>query len=91
MPQTPTFDEWKEACIKKSEELGLTVGDMWEEGDPYDLFNEAERYFKDGADPVIFLEEIFEEDLARRAGDDEESLNSLREGAELAEEFDDED
>ncbi len=46
-----TFEDWKAACVAASEKLGLEVGDMWEEFDPYDLFDTAEDAFKNKISP----------------------------------------
>jgi len=77
-----SFAEWKAACVTASENLGLAVGDMWAEDDPYDLAAEAKEAFDADRDPASFVEEIFEEDLARQAGEDDEFNQSLMEGDE---------
>lgn len=75
-----SFNDWKSECVTASEELGLAVGDMWAEDDPYELAVVATAAFSAGQTPTSFVEETFAEDLARQAGDDDEFNQSLMEG-----------
>ncbi len=62
---------WQAECVKVSERLGLAVGDMWEEGDNYEMFEMADEAFADGVEPETFIREVFEEDLAKQAYDED--------------------
>jgi hypothetical protein len=70
-------DIWKAACVLAVDALELSVGDLWDEGDPYDLIPSARAAFAEGQSPQGFIEETFAEDLARAEHDEhlyEESL-----------------
>ena len=74
-----TFAEWKAAAQLHAEQLGLPP-DLWTEADDYDLAEIAAEAFANRQDPKAFVEEAFEEDLARMENDDEEYARSLEEG-----------
>lgn len=74
-----TLDEWKAKCVTVSDDLGLAVGDMWDKDDPYELDALAQEAFEADRTPKSFVAEIFEEDLARQAGEEDEFNQSMDE------------
>lgn len=77
-PQPKTsFADWQANCVRVSEDLGLAVSDMWDEGDPYELQEVAREAYEGGQGELSFIEEIFDEDLARQEGDDADYEASL--------------
>jgi len=81
-----TFAEWKTACIQEVRDHGLSFDDLWDDDDPYELFEVAEPMFKNGVSPAEFIEEVFEEDLAHLAGVEQEQEDSLEGEFEFEEE-----
>ena len=71
-----TFAEWKAAAQLHAEQLGLPP-DLWTEADDYDLAEIAAEAFARGDDPKAFVEEAFEEDLARMEGDAADFADSM--------------
>lgn len=71
-----TFDDWKEQCERVVEELELGFDDLWEEDDPYDLLESAEAKWETTT-PHDFIHEMFDEDIAKRAHDEELFRESL--------------
>lgn len=65
-----SFSKWQARCVEVSEDLGLAVGDMWDEADPYELHKLAREAYENGRTEISFIEEVFDEDLARMEGDD---------------------
>jgi hypothetical protein len=63
-----TYAEWQAQAKKHAEEL-LSLGDIWDDADPYDLFEAARAAFDDELTPEEFVEEVFADDLATRAHD----------------------
>lgn len=73
------FAEWKAAAQAHANDLDLPP-DLWTDADDYDLADAADEAFARGDDPKAFVEEMFEEDLARMENDNEEYAQSLAEG-----------
>jgi hypothetical protein len=64
IPDITEWQTWKVAAQAHADELGLLV-DLWTETDDYDLVAAATEAFARGDDAEAFIEEAFEEDLAR--------------------------
>lgn len=65
-----TYEAWKLGCVAAVIDVGLSVDDLWDKDDPYDLFSAADAAYKAKSSPMSFIEGIFAEDLARHAYDD---------------------
>jgi hypothetical protein len=63
-----TFAAWSKQVAKVADEL-LGLGDCMGEGDPYELAELAKDAYAKGQKPRTFVEEAFEEDLAKREYD----------------------
>lgn len=74
----PTFQAWKNECVRYSKEEGLTVDDMWDKDDPYDLVEVAQESYENGDTPADFINEIFGEDLARLEHDGHQYNESIQ-------------
>ncbi len=71
----PTIEIWKASCNTISNEL---LGfDAFNDGDDYDLDTVAPERFASGQTPQAFIEEMFEEDLARQEHDSQQQIESL--------------
>ncbi len=81
MPTPDDFKKWQEQCAKWAEKL-VNLDDILAPDDPYELFEVMRTAFKDRQNPRSFIEEVFEEDLARRAYDDHLYAESLEQGQE---------
>lgn len=69
---------WKQRAQNEATALfGGDLGDIWGDGDDYDLFAAAEAAFRAGQSPEAFIREAFAEDLARSEGEDQEHIESL--------------
>jgi len=73
-----TYDEWKAEAERFADEIGLLLESIWADSDPYDLFEAAQAAFDNGQTPREFINEIFEDDIARQAYDDHLFDESLR-------------
>jgi hypothetical protein len=74
-----SFAEWQAAAQAHANDLGLP-DDLWTEADNYDLAKGAAEAFARSDDPKAFVEEMFDEDLARMENDDEDLAQSIMEG-----------
>jgi hypothetical protein len=81
-----TFDAWKVAVNEVAKEELPGLGDVFAEDDPYDLEASAAEEFGNGTEPGDFFEQSFEEDLARRDGDDAELAEANQREVECEEE-----
>lgn len=89
MDKDLSFIEWKAACVTAAKNLELGLEDMWASDDPYDLFEAAEEAFEEGEDPISFIEETFEEDLARAEGLQDEQRQAIEENEDYSPDFED--
>ncbi len=76
MHKKMTFDEWKAAAQKASDELGCP-DDLWADGDPYDLVEVAKTDFESGFSPESFVREVFADDIAASEGNESQFVESL--------------
>lgn len=76
-PKYETIEAWKAACVAVSVDLGLAVEDMWVDGDNYDIYDAAAEAFAEGVEPITFIQEVFEEDLAGMAHEEQQFSDSL--------------
>lgn len=75
-----SFKDWQIECIEVAARLGLPqADDMWGEGDPRDLEQDAAAAYSNGESPITFVKEMFAEDLAEAGyAESVESMNSMR-------------
>ena len=66
--QYEDYEAWQELVKKRTESL-LGLGDIWDEDDPYDLFESARAAFADDITPEHFVAEMFADDIASREND----------------------
>jgi hypothetical protein len=78
-----TIEAWKAACVTASVDLGLSVEDMWAEGDLYEMFDHVAEAFESDVDPLTFIQEVFEEDLADMDHEEQQFADSLDSEGEL--------
>lgn len=78
------FAEWKAAAQAHANDLELPP-DLWTEADDYDLAEPAAAAFARGDDPKAFVEEMFEEDLARKQGEEDEQRQAMEHAMEECE------
>ncbi len=76
MPKKMTFDEWKAAVQKASNDLGCP-DNLWADGDPYDLAEVAKTDFESGFSPESFVREVFADDIAASEGNESQFVESL--------------
>lgn len=89
-PKFETIEAWKAACVAASVDLGLSVEDMWADGDNYEMFDHVIEAFESGVEPLTFIQEIFEEDLADMEHEEHQFADSLdHEGDDAGNFFDD--
>lgn len=79
MGKSIIFNAWKAAVNEVAKEELPGLGDVFAEDDPYDLEASAAEEFGNGTDPSDFFEQVFEEDLARRDGDEAERAQAEQE------------
>ena len=72
------YGQWKDACQAYVNVHLPNVDSLWADGDDYDLFEAAEHAFKAGTTPADFIHEIFAEDFASKAYDDDLRRESKR-------------
>jgi hypothetical protein len=73
-----SLEAWKLGCVAAVLHHSLPVDDIWAKDDPYDLAVAAEEAFGAGRSPMSFIEEIFEEDLARAQHDAQQAEESMQ-------------
>jgi hypothetical protein len=78
-----SFEDWQSACIDEAAEWGLHVNDMFDEGDPRDLEQEALAAFANDVSPAAFIKEIFAEDIANIEAGDAEAESIADEWSEM--------
>lgn len=81
MPKKMTFEEWKAAVQKASNDLGCP-DDLWADDDPYDLAEVAKTDFESGFSPESFVREVFADDISSREHDEQMQIEALEAGDE---------
>lgn len=79
LKEVQEFYEWKQRCVEVSKNLGLSLEDMWDESDPYDLKALLHDAWTTRQSAEDFIREAFAEDLARLEGDEADFETSLDE------------
>jgi hypothetical protein len=72
------FADWKLRCVKHSRRL-LSIADLWDADDPYDLAETAVAAFATQVPPRAFVESAFAEDLARNEYDSQQASQAIEE------------
>lgn len=73
------FEAWKKRASAYAERH-LSISDLWDAGDPYDLADLAGASFATGVTPTAFVRDVFAEDFASQAYDKELARESARSG-----------
>jgi hypothetical protein len=71
-----SLQEWRDSAQEYSTEVGCP-DDLWDEDDPYDLAEVALRDYEAGVPPEEFVRDIFADDIAASAGDEQLFNDSL--------------
>jgi|GEM_PF-6783168 len=71
--------DWRSKCTRYAEnhEALAGMGDLFAEGDPYDLVEASRTAFEAKQPPEEFVDEMFDEDIARSLHNEEQFNESL--------------
>lgn len=78
---TDSFEAWKaQAALYAANHEALHVDDILAEDDPYDLADVMPAAIAAGTSPEDFIEDVFGEDIARSARNDQQAAEAYEHG-----------